>query len=110
MKRLAVTAKLKPDSGDRALEVIKRGPPFDPAATGFDRHAVYLGNDEVVFVFEAENVESVVQTVVDDPAISAAFSAWGPLLEGTPSLARPVYHWEKTNGSGVLQWDEGWAE
>ncbi len=112
MKRLAVTAKLKPKTAERALELIKSGPPFDPFATGFDRHAVYLGNDEVVFVFEAANVEKIMQTVVDDPAISAAFGAWGPLLDGTPALARPVYHWEKTNGTGrvELDWDEGWGE
>ena len=110
MERLAVTAKLKPDSSDRASELIKEGPPFDPAAAGFDRHAVYFGNDEVVFVFEAESADQLVQNVVNDPAISAAFGAWGPLLDGVPTLARPVYHWERTNGGGILHWDEGWGE
>ena len=112
MKRLVVTAKLKPDATAQALDLIKRGPPFDPAAAGFSRHAVYLGNNEVVFVFEADEVEKRVESVIDDPAISAAFGAWGPVLDGTPSLARPVYHWERTNGSGEveLDWDESWGD
>ena len=110
MKRLAVTAKLRPGNLDRVSELIKEGPPFDPGAAGFDRHAVYLGNDEVVFVFEAASAEQLVGNVVNDPAISAAFGSWGPLLDGTPTLAQPVYHWERTNGGGILQWEEGWGE
>jgi hypothetical protein len=108
MERLAVTAKLKPDSSARVSELIKEGPPFDLAAAGFDRHAVYFGNDQVVFVFEAERAERLVDNVVNDPAISAAFSAWAPILDGPPTLARPVYHWERTKDGGTLHWDEGW--
>lgn len=109
MKRLAVTAKLRPGTEETALALIKKSPPFDPGSTGFERHAVYLGNDEAVFVFEGTDVERVVDTVINDPVVSAAFSAWGDLLDGTPTLARPVYHWERDNG-GVLHWDEGWGE
>jgi hypothetical protein len=29
-----------------------------------------------------------------DPARSAMFSVWGPLLEGTPELAHEAFHWE----------------
>jgi hypothetical protein len=108
MERLAVTAKVKPDSSARVSELIKEGPPFDLAAAGFDRHAVYFGNDQLVFVFEAERAERLIDDVVNDPAISAAFSAWGPLLEGPPALARPVYHWERTTGGGSLHREEGW--
>ena len=110
MRRLAVTAKLKAGSEERALALIKKGPPFDPSSAGFERHAVYLGNDEAVFVFEGADVERIVDTIVNDPVVSAAFSAWGDLLDGTPTLAQPVYHWEKSNGHGVLHWDEGWGE
>jgi hypothetical protein len=111
MKRLAVTAQLKSESAAQALELIKRGPPFDPAATGFDRHAVYFGNDEVVFVFEAEDVEAR-RSGDQRSGDLRGIRRWGPLLEGTPTLARPVYHWEKTNGAGrtELDWDEGWGE
>ena len=31
---------------------------------------------------------------VDDMVVSASFSAWAPLLEGTPQLAHELYHWE----------------
>ena len=52
MQRLAVIAKLKPDAEERAIELIKEGPPFDPQGTGFQRHSVYLTSGEAVFVFE----------------------------------------------------------
>jgi hypothetical protein len=35
-----------------------------------------------------------VRSIVNDPASAASFSVWGPLLEGTPMLAREEFHWE----------------
>jgi hypothetical protein len=51
MEQLAIVARLKSGAEPRARELIASGPPFDPAESGFDRHAVYLSVDEVVFVF-----------------------------------------------------------
>ena len=42
MQRLAVIARLKPNTEKRATELIETGPPFDPDELGFDRHSVYL--------------------------------------------------------------------
>jgi hypothetical protein len=54
MQRLAVIAKLKPDAEERAIELIREGPPFDPEGTGFQRHSVYLTSEEAVFAFDDE--------------------------------------------------------
>jgi hypothetical protein len=48
----------------------------------------------VVFVFEGSGVEGLVRGLVNDPTSSAMFSVWGPLLEGTPVLAREEFYWE----------------
>jgi hypothetical protein len=48
----------------------------------------------VVFVFEGSGIEARVRDLIDDPVRSAAFSIWGPLLEGTPELAREEFRWE----------------
>lgn len=94
IERVAVVATLRPSSRERATQILAEGPPYELAAAGFRRHSVFLAELAVVFVFEGSGVEGLVRDLVDDPARSAAFSAWGPLLEGTPMLAREEYYWE----------------
>jgi hypothetical protein len=42
------------------------------------------GEESVVFVFQGPGIEGLVRDLVNDPARSAAFSVWAPLLEGLP--------------------------
>lgn len=97
MERLAIVARLKEGSEPRAGELIARGPPFDPEATGFERHAVYLSATEVVFLFEATEVEWLVEELVDDPfrlVVAEAMDEWRPLIDGPPRIAREAFFWE----------------
>jgi hypothetical protein len=105
MDRLAVIAKLKPDSEQRAEELIAMGPPFDPSVLGFERHSVFLTGDHVAFVFEGGRLDELMHSVVKDPANVGAFQAWESLLDGMPHVAREAYHWERDSG-----WSEGWRE
>ena len=84
--RVAVLAKLHPESRERANEILAEGAPYELGQTGFRRHSVFLGAETVVFFFEGPGIEGLVRDLVDDPARSAAFSIWGPLLEG--------FYWE----------------
>jgi hypothetical protein len=93
-ERVAVVARLGPDSRGRASEILTEGAPYELSETGFRRHSVFLGSETVVFVFEGSGIEARVRDLIDDPVRSAAFSIWGPLLEGTPELAREEFHWE----------------
>jgi hypothetical protein len=94
IERLAVVARLLPGSRERAAEIIAEGPPYGLQLAGFRRHSVFLAEEAVVFVFEGQGIEGLVRDLVNDPARSASFSAWAPLLEGTPVLAREEFHWE----------------
>ena len=96
-ERVAVVGKLQPDSRRRATEILAEGAPYELGETGFRRHSVFLGAETVVFVFEGSGIEGLVRDLVNDPARSAAFSIWGPVLEGTPELAREEFHWEATD-------------
>src|SRR5947208_1084015 len=93
-ERVAVVAKLRPGSRGRASEILAKGAPYELGETGFRRHSVFLGEETVVFVFEGAGIERLVSDLVGDPARSAAFSIWGPLLEGAPELAREEFYWE----------------
>ena len=95
-----MVAKLSSDRELEAKRLIASGPPFDPAAIGLERHAVYLSYEEVVFVFEGPEVESVVAEIVDDPWRSTVFSAWSGLVRGAPRIAREAYFWDRGASDG----------
>jgi len=104
MKRLMIVARLRDDAHDEAEVLLREGPPFDPEAIGLDRHSAYLTAGEVVFVFEAPEVEWIVNELVDDPAIASFFAPWEKLIDGTPRLAHERYHWshaESKTGVGL---------
>jgi hypothetical protein len=98
MDRLVLSARLKPGARIRAAALVAEGPPFDPEGSGFERHGVYLSEDSVVFVFEGTDAEYLVQHIVNDPVRSARFSAWGPLLDGRPTIARESWFWSRDRG------------
>jgi hypothetical protein len=93
-ERVAVVAKLVPGSRERAAQILGKGAPYGLALAGFRRHSVFLAEEIVVFVFEGPGIEGLVRDLVNDPARSAAFSVWAPLLKGTPEVAREEFHWE----------------
>jgi hypothetical protein len=95
MKRLMIVARLRDDAHDEAEALLREGPPFDPARAGLEGHAAYLTAGEVVFVFEAPEVEWIVNDLVDDPAVAAFFAPWEKLIEGPPRLAHERFYWSR---------------
>jgi hypothetical protein len=95
MNRLMIVARLKRDAHERAEKLVEQGPPFDPEELGFERHSVYIASHEVVFLFEAREVEWIVNDVIDDALISSAFEPWKPLIEGSPGVAHERYFWSR---------------
>jgi nucleotide-binding universal stress UspA family protein len=95
MRRLVVAAKLKPDTQERAAELVAAGPPFDPEQVGFARHGVYVADDLAIFVFEAADVDQTVRGLMNDPVRTTAFAAWAPLLAEQPRSVPEAYFWER---------------
>jgi len=96
VNRIALVARLKPGAEEQATTLLEQGPPFDPGERGFARHAVYLSAGEVVFVFEGDEVEWILDDIVGElgGAVPPALAAWEGLVEGPPRIARSVYAWE----------------
>jgi len=93
-ERVAVVAKLLPGSREQATQILAEGAPYGLELAGFRRHSVFLTGQAAIFVFEGPRIEGLVRDLVDDPTRSAAFSVWGPLLDGTPALAQEEFYWE----------------
>jgi hypothetical protein len=95
MNRLMIIARLRQGAHDEAEALIAAGPPFEPDELGLHRHAAYLTAGEIVFLFEAPEVEWIVNDIVDDPVISAAFAPWQNLIDGPPRLAHERFYWSR---------------
>ena len=91
---VAVVAKLRPGSRERASQILAEGAAYELREAAFRRHSVFLAEEAAVFVFEGSGIEGLVRDLVNDPTHSAAFSVWGPLLDGTPAIAHEEFHWE----------------
>ena len=98
MQRFALIARLQPGTEERAARLVEAGPPFDPGERGLTRHTVYLSAGEVVFVFEGDEVEWIVEEMVQEPSggpVPSALDAWRELVDGPPRIARAAYGWER---------------
>jgi hypothetical protein len=95
MNRLLIVARLKEGAQEEAEKLLREGPPFDPGELGFVRHTAYLTSGEAVFLFEAPEVEWIVNDIVDDPVLSASLGPWQKLVDGPPRLAHERFHWER---------------
>jgi hypothetical protein len=93
-ERVAVIARLKPGSRERAAEILAEGAPYGLDRAGFRRHSVFLAEEAVVFVFAGSGIEGLVRDLVNDPTRSGGFGVWAPLLEGTPALALEEFYWD----------------
>ena len=62
---LVVVLPLRPGARDRARDLLRHGPPFDPDEAGLERHQAFVSEAEAIFLFEAEARESV-ERLTDD--------------------------------------------
>jgi hypothetical protein len=102
MNRLMIVARLRDGAREKAEALLQNGPPFDPEELRFERHGVYLTQTEVVFLFDAPEVEWIVNEILDDPTMAPAFARWQDLLDGPPRLAHERFYWSReTSKLGV---------
>jgi hypothetical protein len=103
MNRLLIAARLRPDAYDQAEALLRKGPPFEPEAIGLHRHGAYLSASEVVFVFEAPEVEWIVSDLGNDPILSTAFAPWRAILDGPPRVAHELYYWSRDETQAAVE-------
>jgi hypothetical protein len=96
---VAVVVPLKAGSVEKARALVHEGPPFDPAVR-FERHHVFVGEREAVFVFEGDDVKRAVEQLARVPAVWKAATAWGECLEGPPRIAEEGYGWARDEDVG----------
>jgi len=96
-RRVLVALRLKPGCRPAALELLRRGPPFEPGQTRLIEHDVYVLGDEVLFVFVTAGGEELSGLAAPDFWVAAA--AWRPLMAGGIRLAESAYLWTRERES-----------
>jgi hypothetical protein len=99
MNRLMIVARLKEGAHPEAEALLSEGPPFELEELGFHRHAAYMTSAEVVFLFEAPEVEWIVNEIVDDPVLGTALGPWRKLVDGAPRIAHERFFWSRETSS-----------
>jgi hypothetical protein len=92
MSRAVVVVPLREGARERAAELLRGGPPFDPDGVGLERHHVFLTEQEAVFIFEADSRDAAEKLIGEGRFWSAA-SAWKDLVAGPPRIAEDAYSW-----------------
>jgi hypothetical protein len=90
---VAVVLPIAEGKHKQVRALLAHGPPFDPETVGLVRHQVFLGAQEVVFVFEAA-AGSGLEGVVSDPSVWSAAANWHELVAAPPRVARLAFDWE----------------
>ena len=75
-------------------ELLRKGPPFDPAEVGLQRHQVFLTESEAIFLFEAGSAQAA-DRLLSSSRLWAAAAAWKDLVAGPPRIADDVYSWAR---------------
>jgi hypothetical protein len=90
----AVVVPFKDGAREQVAALLEHGPPFDPKALGLERHEVFLGDREAIFVFEGAPAV-VLERLLREGVLAAATEAWEPLLDGRAQFADQVYAWPR---------------
>lgn len=76
-------------------ELLREGPRYDLGATSLERHQVFLGDGEVLFVFEGPHAEREAQRILMNPRVLSRAGALGAHLKLPPRLPREIFSWRR---------------
>jgi hypothetical protein len=98
--RFVLTARLKPDGRERAEMLLAEHAAFgaEQLEAAFDRHAIFLSETEVIFLFEGQGAPEAVRALFNDPARSTLVGHWLPLFDGPLHRAAEAYFWRRADG------------
>jgi hypothetical protein len=99
MDRVVLVARLKPNSRERAQELLAEYPSHEGLRAVFDRHAVFLSETEAVFFFEGPDADRSVTAILNDPSLTE-IGHWLPLFDEPLHRAREAYFWERDGPPG----------
>jgi len=90
-RTVAITAQIAPGKREQLASILAEGPPFDVGACGFRRHMAFLGDHQLVLLFEGDDPAADVRQL----AASLPLAEIGRIgaLVSAPELLSDSYEW-----------------
>lgn len=95
MSRFVVTGQLRPGAAAKVAEILHEGPPFDLAETSLVQHEIFLGTDEIVFLFEGPEAETEARRLLKTPHVLGQAGRIVAHLTAPPRLPHEVFCWAR---------------
>jgi hypothetical protein len=92
--RIAVAAKIRPGKRATLEQMLSEGPPYDLADAGFEHHQVYLGDEDVFFLFEGGSPVTTVKRLAAERSLIGHVVRMAAVLS-SPHLLAEAYSWDR---------------
>jgi hypothetical protein len=92
--QIAIVAEIRSGMKPALEKRLQDGPPFDLAGEGFERHEVFIGDTDVVFVFTGPGASSQLARMAATPALFRHVLAMTGIVAG-PRLLQQRYRWDR---------------
>jgi hypothetical protein len=92
--QIAIVAQIRPGMKAALERTLQAGPPFDLAGEGFERHEVFVGDTDVVFVFTGPAATSHLHRMASTPALFRHIIKMTGILTA-PRLLQQTFRWDR---------------
>jgi hypothetical protein len=97
--KISVVAQIRPGKRAELERLLEQGPPFDLEAEGFERHEVFLGDTDVVFIFTGPGAMSQIERMAGSRALYAQVLKMTGFLTA-PRVLNQTFEWHRESESG----------
>lgn len=91
--RIAVAAKIRPGLRTKLEQMLAEGPPFDLADAGFKSHRIYIGDEDVFFLFEGGSPISSVKRLAAEQSLIGHLLRMASVVS-SPHLLSEAFAWD----------------
>jgi len=96
-KSIAVIVPLQPGSQGAVVDLLAKGPPFDPEQMpGLEEHEVFVAEDAAIFVFRSSTGAEALAPLLSRDELWQAAISWREHIAAPPRLAEGVYSWTRS--------------
>lgn len=92
--QIGILAEIRPGQRPALEALLQEGPPFDLAAEGFEHHAVFLGDTDVVFIFDGPSARTQLQRLAATRSLLGAFVKMSRLVSA-PRILEQTFEWDR---------------
>ena len=93
--KISVIAQIRPGKREALERLLEKGPPFDLEHEGFERHEVFLGDSDVVFLFTGPGAFTQLERMAASRALFAHVLKMTALVSA-PRVLNQTFEWHRT--------------